>query len=62
MTGDASAPCQDDWPIRPAKQELGRLLIEQFYQDSVARYGSNSEQARALSWLLVPVHRIDSIE
>ena len=55
MTGDTSAPRQDDRSLRPAKEELNRLLIEQFYQDSVARYGPDSEQTRALSRLLSPV-------
>jgi hypothetical protein len=34
------------------KEELNRLLIEEFYKDSVSRYGTDSEQARMLSRLL----------
>ena len=34
------------------KEELNRLLIEEFYKDSVCRYGTDSEQARTLSRLL----------
>jgi hypothetical protein len=33
--------------------ELQRLLIEQFHEDSVRRYGGDSDQAHALSRLLV---------
>jgi hypothetical protein len=49
MIGDTSAPHEDDWSLRSAKEELNRLLVEQFYADSVAQYGPDSEQARALS-------------
>ena len=55
MTGDASAPRQDERPVIPAEEALSRLLIEQFYEDSVARYGADSEQALSLSRLLGPV-------
>jgi hypothetical protein len=34
-------------------EELHRLLIEQFHEDSVGRYGPASEQAHALWRLLV---------
>src|SRR5271170_5895202 len=36
-------------------RELDRLLIEQFYDDSVGRYGTDSEQARMLWQVLNPV-------
>jgi hypothetical protein len=38
----------------PAKATLNRLLIEQFYETSVRRYGSDSDQAQVLSRLLSP--------
>jgi hypothetical protein len=50
MAGDTSAPSQGDQSPKPTEEEL--LLIEQFYKDSVVRYGSDSEQARAFSRLL----------
>jgi hypothetical protein len=49
MTGGTS---DGDLP-KPTEEELERLLIEEFYEDAVARYGSDSEQARALSRLLI---------
>jgi hypothetical protein len=49
MTRDTRAPGQGDRTPKPTIEELNRLLIEEFYKDSVARYGSDSEQARALS-------------
>jgi hypothetical protein len=49
MTGNTSARGRDDGSPEPGKKGLNRLLIEQFYQDSIARYGTASEQARALS-------------
>jgi hypothetical protein len=49
MTGDTSPLGQGD----PTEEELNRRLIEEFYKDSVARYGSDSEQARVLSRLLM---------
>jgi hypothetical protein len=52
MTGEPSGPDQDDRSLRPAEEELNLFLIEQFYEDSVARYGPDSAQARALSGLL----------
>jgi hypothetical protein len=35
------------------EEELQRLLIMQFHQDSVGRYGTDSKQAHAWSQLLV---------
>lgn len=40
--------------VPPGREELRRLLIEQFYEASVNRYGSDSEQALRLSSLLTP--------
>jgi hypothetical protein len=42
----------DELPFTPAKEELHRQLIEQFYESSVDRYGTDSEQARVFSRLL----------
>jgi hypothetical protein len=36
------------------KEELKRMLIAQFYEDSVLRYGPDSEQALALRKVLDP--------
>jgi hypothetical protein len=36
----------------PSKAELYRKLLEQFYEDSVGRYGLDHEQVRMLSRLL----------
>ena len=36
------------------KEELTRILITLFFEDSVFRYGPDSEQSRALSKFLVP--------
>jgi hypothetical protein len=44
----------DEFPFVRAKEELKRLLITQFYEDSVCRYGSDSEQACGLSRVLSP--------
>jgi hypothetical protein len=52
MTGDTSAQGQDERSLKPREKELNRFLIEEFYNDSVARYGTDSEQARALSRVL----------
>jgi hypothetical protein len=38
----------------PGKAELYRKLLEQFYEDSVSRYGTDHEQVRMLSRLLTP--------
>jgi hypothetical protein len=52
MTGDTSAQGQDERFLNPREKELNRFLLEEFYNDSVARYGTDSEQARALSRVL----------
>jgi hypothetical protein len=52
MAGDTSAPAQGERLPNLSQEELGRLLIEQFYKDSVAHYGIDSEQAREL-WRLL---------
>ena len=44
---------EDTSPPEPTTEELNRLLIEQFYKDAVARYGSDSKQARGFSRLLM---------
>jgi len=41
-------PGQDELFFTHGEKELHRLLIEQFYEDSVRRYGTDSEQAHAL--------------
>jgi hypothetical protein len=41
-----NAPNQDFIPV---DEELSRQLIEQFYEDSIGRYGIDSEQVRMLS-------------
>ena len=58
MAGDTSAPAQGERLPNLTQEELGRLLIEQFYQDSVAHYGVDSEQARErMYWCQVlPLH------
>jgi hypothetical protein len=38
--------------LTASKEKLNRLLIEQFYEASVHRYGSDSQQAEMLSRLL----------
>jgi|HubBroStandDraft_2_1064218.scaffolds.fasta_scaffold3292768_1 hypothetical protein len=45
---------KDELSLRRDKKKLNRLLITQFYEDSVYRYGSDSEQAFMLSRLLSP--------
>jgi len=40
--------------LTPHRVELHRQLLEQFYEDSVGRYGFDNEQVRRLSRLLVP--------
>ena len=55
MTGDRNAPDQDELSLILDKQQLNRLLIEQFYEDSVGRYGTGSEQARTFSRSLSPL-------
>jgi hypothetical protein len=54
MAANGNAPDQKNLGFTPGKEELHRLLIEQFYEDSVRRYGADSEQARILSRLLGP--------
>jgi hypothetical protein len=54
MTGDTSGPDQDDRSRNPTEEDLNRLLLEEFYEDSVARYGPDSAQARLLLRLLHP--------
>lgn len=44
------------WEFTP--EELKRMLITQFYEDSVLQYGSDSEQALALSKFLSPLDDI----
>ena len=56
MTDDTGAPDEDDRSLKPAREDLNRLLIEQFYRDSVAQYGPESDQVCALSRLLSPVN------
>jgi hypothetical protein len=51
MTGDKTTPSKDDPSFTPCKKELNRLLLAQFYETSVRRYGTDSEQARILSKL-----------
>jgi hypothetical protein len=53
MTGDTGALGRGDQSPEPNKEELKRLLIEQFYEDSVERYGIDSGQARALWRFLI---------
>ena len=38
----------------PSKAELCRQLLEQFYEDSMGRYGPDHELVRLLSQLLIP--------
>jgi hypothetical protein len=54
MVGDQSDVGLEGSSPAPGKEELKRLLIEQFYETSVYRYGSDSKQARLLSSLLTP--------
>jgi hypothetical protein len=54
MTDDRRAPGNATLPSTPNKLELRRLLLEQFYEDSVDRHGFDHEQVRILSRLLVP--------
>jgi hypothetical protein len=57
MAQDASAPGQGDRPPKPTEEDLKRLLIEEFYEEfykeSVVRYGRDSDQARTFSRLLM---------
>ena len=53
MTCDRNAPGEDELSFTSANEEL-RLLITQFYENAVRRYGPASEQARILSGLRCP--------
>jgi hypothetical protein len=53
MTGDRNTASEDELSFTPGEEELRRLLIKPFHEDSIHRYGPASEQARALSRLLV---------
>ena len=55
MTGRTPVGRKDRGSLAPGKEKLNRLLIQQFYETSVDRYGSDSEQARMLSRMLRPV-------
>jgi hypothetical protein len=54
MTDDTNTPSTDDRSFRAGNKELNRLLIKEFYEDSVGRYGADSEQACTLARLLSP--------
>lgn len=54
MTNDQRVPGDGKPPLTPGKLELRRLLLEQFYEDSVDRHGLDDGQVRILSRLLVP--------
>jgi hypothetical protein len=54
MTSNNIAPGKDNPSSTPCKKELNRLLLAQFYENSVRRYGTDSEQARMLSRLRTP--------
>lgn len=56
MTSDGNAAAKDELSLGPGKEELNSLLVMQFFEDSVRRYGINSEQARRLSKLLSPTY------
>ena len=52
MIADQNALGKDGTPLTANHEQLNRQLIEQFYEDSLDRYGSSSEQARMFSVLL----------
>lgn len=54
MTGDTRVADQGKAPLTAGKLELRRLLLEQFYEDSVDRHGFDNQQVRILSRLLLP--------
>jgi hypothetical protein len=54
MTNVTNTPGTDDRSVRSGNEELNRLLIKELYEDSVVRYGVDSEQARTLARLLRP--------
>jgi hypothetical protein len=52
MTGDNYTSGNGGRSRNSGNDELHRLLIEDFYQDSVGRYGKDSDQACMLArWL-----------
>jgi hypothetical protein len=53
MVCDRSVP-QGKPSLTHGRAELHWQLLEQFYEDSVGRYGIDSEQVRELSRLLSP--------
>jgi hypothetical protein len=54
LTGAKKVKRRDERYLKLGKEKLNRLLIQQFYEASVDRYGSDSEQAEMLSKLLSP--------
>ena len=52
MAIDENAPGKNEVSSTASHEQLDRQVIEQFYEDSLDRYGSNSEQARTFSVLL----------
>jgi len=52
MVTDDNFPSKEEVPLTVSHEQLGRQLIEQFYEDSSGRYGSSSEQARMFAALL----------
>ena len=52
MVIDENAPSENEVSLTASREQLDRQLIEQFYEDSLERYGSSSEQARMFSVLL----------
>jgi hypothetical protein len=52
MTCDTNTQVSDELSLVSDKQDLRRILIIQFYEDSLDRYGIDSEQARTFARLL----------
>ena len=52
MATNEKAPGKNEVSSTASHEQLDRQVIEQFYEDSLDRYGSNSEQARTFSGLL----------
>ena len=52
MAIDENVPGKNEVSSTASHERLDRQLIEQFYEDSLDRYGSNSERARTFSVLL----------
>ncbi len=48
MPFDTSASNNNDLSSIPADTDVYRQLIQQFYESSIQRYGSDSEQTRML--------------